>query len=129
MKRIKLSAIAKENLTEDIGNENKLTKEDIQRLHASLKEFSKYGSSIYRENDIRSTIQEFSEIAEMVSKHMVSEQDEWFDKLTLNRHAKQLKDSCGALGKAAKESFNAQHRLEAVFEDASEIIKRYYDVG
>jgi hypothetical protein len=113
------------------GLDSGLSIDQKKKMYEAMKSFSKF-KKIYRE-DVTQTIKEFVELAEMCSKHMVSEvgdgEDKWFDKVTVGRHSKSITDNIKNMSKVYKEAYIAQQRLESLVEDTAGLIKKYYEVN
>lgn len=94
----------------------------------AIRNYDAYGQSIYRSQELADAVKEISELVEIASNMTLKETEGWFDNVTANRHAKQLKEASKVLATEAKEILQRQQRLEAAYEDIGQILGRYYDV-
>ena len=60
--------------------------------------------------------------------HILGEQDDWFDKVSINKNMKSLKGSVVEFQKTAKEAQALNQRLTALYEDMGHVLNRYYDI-
>jgi len=127
---MKLSRIAtkivKEN--QELEQEQQLTSEQKQAFFENIKTYGKYSESIYRSQNILEAIKEIKNIVETASQLTLQETGDWFDKVTVGRHMKQLKESYKTFEKTANEMYTLQQRLEACYEDIGNTLGKYYDI-
>ena len=120
---ISLSKIVKEKYGEV---EEKV---DIKGLTTEISSYNKLGESIFGESNITKVAEKLSWIATQAKSHTLSETEDWFDKITVNRNMKELTGLSGQFGKIAKEAKSLQERLGALYEDMGNILGRYYEIG
>ena len=101
---------------------------DEQAFLESVKNYSSFGKSIYREDSIMDTAKKLSEIARVAGIHAVKETEESFDKITVNRNMKELKSYSEQFIKVAQEANGLQQRVEGLFEDMGRVLGRYYEI-
>ena len=84
---------------------------------------------MYNNNNIVEIAKQLSEIAESNwdINHILGEQDDWFDKVSVNKNMKSLKGSVVEFQKTAKEA-PINQRLTALYEDMGHVLNRYYDI-
>ena len=58
----------------------------------------------------------------------LSETDDWFDKVTVNRNMKELTNLSKSFGKIAKESNSLQQRMGGLYEDMGHVLGRYFEL-
>ncbi len=121
---ISLSKIVKEKYGEVEEQEV-----DIKGLTTELSSYNKLGESIFGESNITKIAEKLSWIANQAKSHTLSETEDWFDKITVNRNMKELTGLSGQFGKIAKEAKSLQERMGALYEDMGNILGRYYEVG
>ena len=121
---ISLSKIVKEKYG-DIEEE----KVDVKGLTSEISSYNKLGESIFGESNITKVAEKLSWIATQAKSHTLSETEDWFDKITVNRNMKELTGLSKQFGKIAQESNSLQQRLGALYEDMGNILGRYYEVG
>jgi hypothetical protein len=117
---IKLKSLVEEEETHDPVNAGKFN-------HA-LKAFPKLGEAIYGKHDLKSVAETLSYLAKTSRQHALSETEEWFDKITVNRNMKELGALSGQFNKISTEAKSLQERMSALYEDMGHIINRYYDL-
>ena len=120
---ISLSKIVKEKYGEV---EEKV---DIKGLTTEISSYNKLGESIFGESNITKVAEKLSWIATQAKSHTLSETEDWFDKITVNRNMKELTGLSGQFGKIAKEAKSLQERMGALYEDMGNNLGRYYEIG
>ena len=120
---ISLSKIVKEKYGEI---EEKV---DIEGLTTEISSYNKLGESIFGESNITKVAEKLSWIANQAKSHTLSETEDWFDKITVNRNMKELTGLSGQFGKIATEAKSLQERMGALYEDMGNILGRYYEIG
>ena len=86
------------------------------------------GKSLYNNGSIMEVAKQLAEIAESAHSHILGEQDDWFDKISVNRNMKQLKSSVMEFQKTAKEAHMLNQRLTSLYEDIGGVLNRYYEI-
>ena len=71
---------------------------------------------------------QLAQVAEAAHNHILGEQDDWFDKVSVNKNMKTLKGSVVEFQKTAKEAHMLNQRLTGLYEDMGHILNRYYDI-
>ena len=121
---ISLSKIVKEKY--GVGNEEKV---DVKGLTNEISSYNKLGESIFGESNITKVAEKMSWIANQAKSHTLSETEDWFDKITVNRNMKELTGLSNQFGKIANEAKTLQQRMGALYEDMGSILGRYYEIG
>ena len=119
-----LSKIVKEKYGE-IGED----KVDIKGLTTEISSYNKLGEAIFGDSNITKIAERLSWIAGQAKSHTLSETEDWFDKITVNRNMKELTGLSGQFGKIANEAKSLQERMGALYEDMGNILGRYYEIG
>ena len=115
------------NLLEDVFQERpKVNKHEVIE---GVRNYQKLGGSIYKSGGILETAKQLTQIAQAAHNHILGEQDDWFDKVSVNRNMKTLKSSVTEFKKAAKESHILNQRLTGLYEDIGHVLNRYYDIN
>jgi hypothetical protein len=70
--------------------ENK-PKVDKYKVVEGVKNFGIVGKQLYNNNNIVEIAKQLSEVAEAAHHHILGEQDDWFDKVSVNKNMKTLK--------------------------------------
>ena len=119
-----LSKIVKEKYGE-IGED----KVDVKGLTTEISSYNKLGESIFGDSNITKIAEKLSWIATQAKSHTLSETEDWFDKITVNRNMKELTGLSNNFGKIAGEAKSLQERMGALYEDMGNILDRYYEIG
>jgi len=93
-----------------------------------VKSFQHIGKSIYNNSGVLETAKQLAKIAESAHNHILGEQDDWFDKISINKNMKTLKGSVVEFQKTAKEAHMLNQRLTGLYEDIGHVLNRYYDI-
>jgi len=117
----------------DLMKEN----EEFQQLPSNLKKhfleiISTYGQhreGISRKSDIRQVAETLGAIADAAQEYTLREGDDWFDRVTIKRNMGELKKLQSSFEKEAKEAFQQQQRLEALYEDMGNVLGRYFEIA
>ena len=107
--------------------------EDVQSVdkHSVIEGVRNYGivgKSLYNGSNIMEVANQLAEIAESAHHHILGEQDDWFDKISINKNMNTLKGSVVEFQKAAKEAHQLNQRMTALYEDMGHVLNRYYDI-
>ena len=107
--------------------ENK-PKVDKYKVVEGVKNFGIVGKQLYNNNNIVEIAKQLSKVAEAAHHHILGEQDDWFDKVSVNKNMKSLKGSVVEFQKAAKEAHQLNQRMTALYEDIGHVLNRYYEI-
>ena len=121
---ISLSGIVKEKYGE--VEEEKV---DVKGLTSEISSYNKLGESIFGESNITKIAEKLGWIANQAKSHTLSETEDWFDKITVNRNMKELTGLSKNFTKIAGEAKSLQERMGALYEDMGNILGRYYEIG
>ena len=119
-----LSKIVKEKY-----GESEEEKVDIEGLTNEISSYNKLGESIFGESNITKIAEKMSWIANQAKSHTLSETEDWFDKITVNRNMKELTGLSNQFSKISNEAKTLQQRMGALYEDMGSILGRYYSIG
>ena len=120
-----LSAIVKEKYGDVDENE----KIDVKGLTTELNQYGDLGETIFGKSNIKQVAEKLSWIANQAKSHTLSETEDWFDKITVNRNMKELTGLSKSFNKIADEAKSLQERMGALYVDMGHILGRYYDMG
>ena len=126
---MKLKTLVKQEWLEENSKDEKTHLPNRDNFLSSISTYEGYGKSIYRENklkEIAETVNRMVEDAEVFTMH---ETENWFDKVTVKRNMKSLKESNKTFQKTANEMHTLQQRLESVYEEIGNVLGRYYTTG
>ena len=121
MKKVKLKDLLKEAFEE----RNKVDKHQVIE---GVRNYGIVGKSLYNNTNIMEIAKQLGDIAESAHHHILGEESDWFDKVSVNRNMKSLKGSVVEFQKTAKESHILNQRLTALYEDIGHVLNRYYDI-
>lgn len=105
----------------------KLTKEEKSEFVQSLKNFSAMSESVYGKGDLQAITERVRNIIER-AEMIVNENADWFDKVSMNRHLKELNTSYKTFEATAQEMSQLQERLALAYEDIGQQLSKYFDV-
>ena len=113
-------------LLEDVFND----KPQVNKYEVAegVRSYAVVGKQLYNNGNIMEIAKQLSNIAEQAHTHIVSEQDDWFDKVSVNKNMKQLKGSVAEFKKTATEANQLNQRLTGLYEDIGHVLNRYYDI-
>ena len=98
---------------------------DVKGLTSELAAYNKLGESIFGESNIMKIAEKLGWIANQAKGHTLSETEDWFDKITVNRNMKELTGLSKQFSKIASEAKGLQQRMGALYEDMGNILGRY----
>ena len=114
------------DIVEDIyGKNEKVTAKEVKE---AISQFTQYGKALQNEQDLKKMAESLSDIATKAKSYTLSETDDWFDKVTVNRNMKDLTNLSKQFGKIAQESNSLQQRLSGLYEDMGHVLSRYFEV-
>mgnify|MGYP003116642672 CR=1 FL=1 len=90
--------------------------------------FGIVGKQLYNNSNIMEVAKKISHIAEQAHSHVLSETDDWFDQVSVNKNMQSLKKRVTEFQKAATEAHALNQRMTGLYEDMGHILNRYYDI-
>jgi len=102
---------------------------DKYKVVEGVKNFGIVGKALYNNNNIVEIAKQLSEIAESAHHHILGEQDDWFDKVSVSKNMKSLKGNVVEFQKTAKEANQLNQRLTGLYEDIGHVLNRYYEIS
>jgi len=115
------------DIVEDLYGQ-KTGKVSAKEVQEAIREFSSYSKVLQKEENLQKIAERLSKIATNAKSYTVSETEDWFDKVTVNRNMKELTNLSKSFGKIAQESQALQQRLGGLYEDMGHILGRYYEI-
>ena len=113
-------------LVEDMyGQSEKVPANEIVEAMKDLGSFSKV---LQKEENMKQIAERLSDIATKAKSYTLSETEDWFDKVTVNRNMKELTNLSKQFGKIAQESNSLQQRLGGLYEDMGHVLGRYFEL-
>ena len=120
------SNIGLSDIVEDIyGTQETVTAKEIKE---AIGQFSGFSKVLQKEENLKQIAETLSQIATKAKTYTLSETDDWFDKVTVNRNMKELTTLSKSFGKIAKESNSLQQRLGGLYEDMGHVLGRYFEM-
>jgi hypothetical protein len=106
----------------------KLSKEEKKAFLDEVSTYGTFGEAIYSKHNLVEIAKKLMKLADQAEVIALTESGADFDQLTVKRNFKELKGLCKEFGKSAIESQQLRRRLESLYEDAGNILGRYYDI-
>jgi len=125
---INQDGISLSSLVEDQYGETQEERVDAKQVMEALSQYNEIGKQLYMNDDLRETAEKLSQIAQLTKNHTLSETEDWFDKVTVNRNMKELTNFSKQFGKISNEAQAVRERLATLYEDMGNILNRYYDI-
>ena len=116
------------DLIEETWIQEETPQVDATEFLESVRNYSGYGQSIYREGNLKEVAELLSTIAEQASTYTLQETGDEFDQLTVGRNMKELNGYSQQFNKFASEAQVLQQRIESLYEDMGNILNRYYEI-
>jgi uncharacterized phage infection (PIP) family protein YhgE len=114
-------------LLEDIFNEQpNINKYEVTE---GVRSYGIVGKSLYNSGNIMEIAERLSHIAEQAHTHVMSETDDWFDQVSVNKNMQSLKKRVSEFQKTATEAHQLNQRMTGLYEDMGHILNRYYDIS
>ena len=93
-----------------------------------MRNYGIVGKALYNNSNIMELANQLAGIAEQAHHHILGEQDDWFDKISVNKNMNTLKGSVVEFQKTAKEAHMLNQRLTGLYEDIGHVLNRYYEI-
>ena len=103
-------------------------KVDKHRVIEGVRNYGIVGKQLYNNSNIMEVAKQLAQVAESAHNHILGEQDDWFDKISVNKNMKSLKGSVVEFQKTAKEAHSLNQRLTGLYEDIGHVLNRYYEI-
>nr|BDD47557.1 hypothetical protein 9 [Legionellales bacterium] len=107
--------------------EEKRIVEDKEFLRV-ISRYNDFGKHIYKEDELKSIAEVIEKLVEEVENYTLNETEAWFDKVTVKRNIKTLKEASKGFIKTVNEMNTLQQRLVGSYEDIGIVLDRYFDV-
>ena len=101
---------------------------DRRAVAEGVAQYGIVGKKLYGEHNIMEIAEQLVKIAESAQTHVLSETDDWFDKVSVNRNMKAMTGMVKEFKSTATEYKSLSERLVALYEDMGGILNRYYDI-
>ena len=104
------------------------SKVDKYKVVEGVRNYGIVGKQLYNNTNIMEIAKQLAEVAEAAHSHVLGENEDWFDQVSVNRNMKSLKGNVMEFTKTAKEANMLNQRLTALYEDIGGVLNRYYDI-
>ena len=104
-------------------------KVDKYKVSEGVRNYGIVGKTLYNGGNIMEVAKQLAEIAEQAHHHILGEESDWFDKISINKNMKHLKGSVVEFQKTAKEAHMLNQRLTGLYEDIGHVLNRYYEIS
>tara|TARA_Y100000361_G_C11150536_1_gene340741 strand:+ start:386 stop:1015 length:630 start_codon:yes stop_codon:yes gene_type:complete len=101
---------------------------DKHTVIEGVRNYGIVGKQLYNNTNIMEIAEQLAQVAESAHNHILGEESDWFDKVSVNRNMKALKGNVMEFTKTAKEAHMLNQRLTALYEDIGGVLNRYYDI-
>ena len=122
MSNIKLKDLLSESFT-DTPRVNK------HEVIEGVRNYGIVGKQLYNSVNIMEVAKQLSRMAESAHSHILGENEDWFDQVSVNRNMKALKGNVMEFKKTAMESHQLNQRLQGLYEDIGHVLNRYYEIS
>ena len=126
---MKLKTLVKQEWLEENSKDKKTALPNRDSFLSSISTYEGYGKSIYRENKLKEIAEAVNRMVEDAEIFTMHETENWFDKVTVRRNMKTLKEANKTFQKTSTEMHTLQQRLESVYEEIGNVLGRYYTTG
>ena len=100
-----------------------------KEVKEAISQFTQYSEVFQQEENLKKIAESLADIANKAKSYTLSETDDWFDKVTVNRNMKELTGLSKQFSKISNEAEALQQRMGALYEDMGNILGRYYEIG
>ena len=122
MSKIKL----KDLLSESFNDTPRVNKHEVIE---GVRNYGIVGRQLYNSVNVMEVAKQLSHMAESAHSHILGENEDWFDQVSVNRNMKSLKTNVAEFKKTAIESHQLNQRLQGLYEDIGHVLNRYYEIS
>ena len=126
---MKLKTLVKQEWLEENSKDKKVPLPNRDNFLSYISTYEGYGKYIYRENKLKEIADAVNRMVEDAEIFTMHETENWFDKVTVKRNMKTLKEANKTFQKTSNEMHTLQQRLESVYEEIGNVLCRYYTTG
>ena len=101
---------------------------DKHQVIEGVRNYGIVGKSLYNGANIMEVAEQLAQVAEQAHHHILGENDDWFDQISVNKNMKALKSNVMEFQKTAKEAHALNQRLTGLYEDIGHVLNRYYEI-
>jgi hypothetical protein len=111
------------------NTERPLSTEVKKQFLEIISTYRAFKEQLNRNSDIVETAQTLSGVVEAARTLTLSENDDWFDKVTIKRNMSELDKLGTSFDKVSTEAKALDERLHSLYEDMGHILSRYYEIS
>ena len=116
------------NLIKEFALEQEKSQVNRYEVTEAIRNYARIGEQLRVNNNIMEAAKQLARMAEDAQHHILGENDDWFDSVSIKRNMKELKGLTGQFKKTAVEANATNQRLSALYEDMGNILNRYYEI-
>ena len=116
------------NLIKEFALEQEKSQVNRYEVTEAIRNYARIGEQLRVNNNIMEAAKQLARMAEDAQHHILGENDDWFDSVSIKRNMKELKGLTGQFKKTAVEANAVNQRLSALYEDMGNILNRYYEI-
>ena len=116
------------NLIKEFALEQEKPQVNRYEVTEAIRNYARIGEQLRVNNNIMEAAKQLARMAEDAQHHVLGENDDWFDSVSIKRNMKELKGLTGQFKKTAVEANATNQRLSALYEDMGNILNRYYEI-
>ena len=116
------------NLIKEFALEQEKSQVNRYEVTEAIRNYARIGEQLRVNNNIMEAAKQLARMAEDAQHHILCENDDWFDSVSIKRNMKELKGLTGQFKKTAVEANATNQRLSALYEDMGNILNRYYEI-
>lgn len=110
-------------------NRDKLSTQEKKDFVDAVSKFNQYGNDIRTHKNLKEITGIINKIIQLAPQiAQLTENDDWFDGVTVSRHMKSLADSYKVFEKCSSEIGQLQRRMEAAYEDIGGTLSKYFEI-
>ena len=94
-----------------------------------ISKYGEFGDVLKSSNQLRDLAEKLNNIVEYAEQLVMSEQDDWFDRKTIDRNMKEVRRYSQDFGKIAEEADRLKQRLTALYDDIGHHLGRYFEIA
>ena len=106
----------------------KLSTDEKKSLMEKVAKYNEHAAAFESATKLVELANELGEISKLGKTYAMNECDEWFQADTVKRDFVQLEKIVNEFTKLAKESYGTLNRARALYEDAGNVLERYYEI-
>jgi len=123
-----MTKIKLKNILNEIAFESDRPQVDKKEVIEAVSQYSAIGKQLYSKHSIVEIAEQLVKVADSAYEHVISETDDWFDKISVDRNMKSLKKNVQEFKKTAIEAKSVNEWLVDLYENIGFTLGKYYDI-